>query len=179
MELFGDNESYAVGVDIVGYNDGRPEGNIFIFINGKRFGKTDFNEDILDFFSRVVEGYKFKKKNLYLEEQAAYKKLIGLSGDKIIEFSEYLRGESESDDNVFKELAKEIDEDKLDRGVVFRAEYAFDDCYIMHVFSGDREKIVVKLCDEEVAEDIVVERGLFYKYFSDAALYIEKTFLAI
>ncbi len=157
-------ENFSVECFVNRIEKDRPQGKVFILINGAKFGQDFFDEDLLNFFYRIEDNLNFLYSNDYLEYQDTYEDLFAMDAKSIYQFIMCCRDEGEPEDQLrFKNILRLTNIELVDRGVIFRAEYAFDHMFIAIVPFDDKEKVIIKDNCQDKFQEVVLDRGDFYE----------------
>lgn len=153
----GKKESLAFELRVSDSEDS--EGMFFIYLNNKKIGQDNFNEDITSFFERIFE-YDFDREG---------KNIFKLESQTFVNIMERFWNQQEVE-NFSNDQLMSIDEE-----FIIRAGYAFDDHIIAVVPYLDEEKIIVFGEDITHFYEATIQRGSFFSYLNQLkSLYFHK-----
>lgn len=136
-------------------------GHLFLYVNGIRFGRDDIDFEVDAMIESTLSHFKIYGVNLDGLASCPPKELFD-SYSKVSSYNEYddisSLGEVEAAKYFPSFVEKIVDIDNC----VFRyVDYAFDDCFIMLIPSGDELKLYIKDFDRHMYESVMTTADEF------------------
>ena len=165
--IIGDKKTFALECKVTDKKLG--DGFIYIYVNGQQYDSEACCENIVDFFYRVNDFYNG---DFYKQFIVDYPELFTLNGNEFYDFFECIRGEQENElvNRKYINKIRKYNCNTFDRGTIFRAEYAFDYCFIALIPNKKEEKLIIANASHEMDnpenfQEIILKRGTFFNAF--------------
>jgi len=163
--LEGNKEGFAIESVITDSTDCC--GNLFLYVNGKKIGQNHFAEELNDLCFRLLA----HKSDRAISNQ---EKLFLTSGKDIYNYFMCAWERKETSCNEYKELLTRKEFDYIDMNLTIHAGYAFDDYFILLIPFNDKEKLIVAKIDNEMPEEIILNKGEFFGKIATMCKRIQK-----
>ncbi len=156
------------------------DGNLFLYVNGARFGENRHQYSVYGNISHVIKYYKKSKINF--PDVFNYSGKLALTAIEALCYYEpdEDNGEVEEFDHpILKSVPSFLDyADDID-GCIFRyVHYAFDSCRLVIIPSGEEIKICIRDDDTEEYQEVISTYEEFYGLWVDLKSEIDKKKLA-
>ena len=165
--IIGDKNTFALECKVIDKKLGY--GLIYIYVNGQQYDKEVGYENIVDFFYGVNDNYHSDNYMNYVKD---YPELFTLSAKEFFDFYMCLRGGQENEliSKRYEKIVNKYICYHIDYGVIFRAVYAFDYCFIALISNKKEEKLIVANASHEMKypenfQEIILKKGTFFNAF--------------
>ncbi len=152
-------------------SQGGKDGNLFLYLNGKRFGENRYQYPVYGFIRHVTKYYQKEKMN--------FPDLFNCSGKTIIDALEaYIYYDFDEDEKVFhhpilRAVPSFLDDvDDIDDCIFRYVHYAFDRCLIVIIPYDDAIKISIRDDDTGEHEEVISTYREFYGLWVELKLKI-------